>query len=291
MFRLKTFLITCLFMCMCVTGFTAERSIPDMFPDFFDILPWNVETGEYKDGRDSKITDQKDGEEHNKEVDKKATGESTETEKKDVKSIDLVVILDKSGSMYSLRSDTIGGFNSLLDEQRKKDLPVKVSLGVFNQILEAVYDRVDINEIKNMTPEDYMPQGTTALLDAVGNTLSAIQGREDVNAEGNKVLVVIITDGMENASKEWKKDDVKKLISDLQKDKGYEFVFLGADIDAVSVAQGIGIKAENSVKFKKSAAGVQSNFRAVSHMVDTVSAGESLAESAAWRKNIIEDKN
>ena len=192
--------------------------------------------------------------------------------------------------MYSMTDDTIGGFNSLLEEQRKKDIPVKVSVGMFNQVLEAKLDRVDLKDVKDLTRDDYIAQGTTALLDAVGNTLSAIKGREEVNVPENKVLVVIITDGKENASKEWKKPDVKKLIEELQ-EKGYEFVFLGADIDAVSVAGGIGISQERSMKFKKTGAGVQANFKAMSVMMDSMSAGNNLVEDAKWKNSIVEDKN
>ena len=211
------------------------------------------------------------------------------TMEKAVNSIDLVVILDKSGSMYSMVDDTIGGFNSYLDEQRKKDIPVKVSMGMFNQKLEEKYSRVDLKDVKNLTNEDYAPQGMTALFDAVGNTLSALKMDEGVNAEGNKVLVVIITDGMENASSEWTKSAVKDLIGELR-GKGYEFVFLGADIDAADVAEDIGISRETSMKFKKTGAGVKGNFKAMSVMMDTVSEGSSLVRDIKWKSAIVEDK-
>jgi len=272
-------LLSCL---LFVTGscFAKELPIPDLWSDFFDNLPWSIEEEVSK-------TPDKAAEEKREET---APSESeTAAGAKKVNSVDLVIILDKSGSMYSMTEDTIGGFNSLLDEQRKKDVPVKVSLGVFNQTLEAKYDRKDIKEIENMTAADYVPQGTTALLDAVGNTLSALKERPEVNAKGNKVLVVIITDGMENASKEWKKDSVKNLISEL-KEKGYEFVFLGADIDAVAVAEGIGINAESSMKFRKTGAGVQANFKAINVMMEAVSSGGRLMDNANWKKSIVEDK-
>ena len=293
--------ICCLMvMCFCVSGFAKEISVGDLVNDLFDILPWNVETGEYKDGREIKVEGEEkkpedvNGENEEKgrmeEEMKKKEKEAKISDKPEVKSIDLIVILDKSGSMYSMTDDTIGGFNSLLEEQRKKDIPVKVSVGMFNQILEAKLDRVDLKDVKDLTRDDYIAQGTTALLDAVGNTLSAIKGREEVNVPENKVLVVIITDGKENASKEWKKPDVKKLIEELQ-EKGYEFVFLGADIDAVSVAGGIGISQERSMKFKKTGAGVQANFKAMSVMMDSMSAGNNLVEDAKWKNSIVEDKN
>ena len=283
----------------CMTCFAKEVTVRDYMDDFFDILPWDIETGEYKDGRTIRV----DGEENKSEdvngeneekgrieEDMKKKNDEKKAEKVEVKSIDLIVILDKSGSMYSMTDDTIGGFNSLLEEQRKKELPVKVSVGMFNQVLEAKLDRVDLKDVKDMTKEDYIAQGTTALLDAVGNTLSAFKGREEVNVPDNKILVVIITDGKENASKEWKKDDVKKLIDELQ-EKGYEFVFLGADIDAVSAANDIGISRDRSMKFRKTGAGVQANFKAMSVMMDSMSAGKNLVEDAEWRNSIVEDKN
>ena len=278
----RILMVLCMLLCVCTLGFTSEKTVRDYDPDFFDMLPWNVDTGKYTDGRDfeEKIMEIFNGENEEK---------GRIAEDAVVKGIDLIVILDKSGSMYSMTDDTIGGFNSLLEEQRKKDVPVKVSVGMFNHILEAKYDRVDIKELKDMTREDYMAQGTTALLDAVGNTLSAMKEREEVNVEGNKVIVVIITDGMENASKEWKKDGVKKLITDLT-EKGYEFVFLGADIDAVSVAEDIGIEKERSMKFKKTGAGVKANFKAMSVMMNAVSEGRSLRDDASWKKSIVEDK-
>lgn len=291
-------LIMCLSIaCFCVTGFAKEKTVMDYIPDFFDILPWDVTTGEYTDGRDLP----KDGGENvekNRQMEEdaktKETQEETSVGDKEgaaapVKSIDLIIILDKSGSMYNMVEDTIGGFNSMLEEQRKKEVPVKVSVGMFNQSLEAKYDRAALADVKQLSKEEYVPSGSTALLDAVGNTLSALKTRTEVNAEGNKVLVVIITDGMENASKEWTKENVKKLISEL-KEKGYEFVFLGADIDAVSVAQGMGIDAANSVKFKKTSAGVQANFKAINVMMEAVGSGSSLADDAKWKRSIIEDK-
>ena len=127
-------------------------------------------------------------------------------------SMDLVLILDKSGSMYGLEKDTIGGFNSMLDKQRQSELPVKVTAVMFNNAVSTIYERADLDKVKNITDKEYTPQGTTALLDAVGNTLSQMKALPDIDAKGNKVLVVITTDGKENASKEWTYAKVKALI-------------------------------------------------------------------------------
>lgn len=203
-------------------------------------------------------------------------------------SMDLVLILDKSGSMYGLEKDTIGGFNSMLDKQRESDLKVRVTTVMFNNNVTTVYERADLKEVKNITEKEYTPQGTTALLDAVGNTLSAMKALPDIDAKGNKVLVVITTDGKENASKEWSYNKVKKLISELQ-EKNFEFVFLGANIDAAKTAETIGIKKQNAVKYKNTSSGVKANFRAVNAMVADYARTGSM-ESANWKKEVEEDK-
>ena len=203
-------------------------------------------------------------------------------------SMDLVLILDKSGSMYGLEKDTIGGFNYMLDKQRESKLPVKVTAVMFNNTVSTIYERTELENVKNITDKEYTPQGTTALLDAVGNTLSQMKALPDIDAKGNKVLVVITTDGKENASKEWTYDKVKKLISELQ-EKNFEFVFLGANIDAAQTAQSIGIKKENAVKYKNTSSGVKANFRAVNAMVEDYARTGSV-ESKNWRKEVEEDK-
>lgn len=280
----RILLMVCCMLVICSGAFAKQKTVLDYDPDFFNILPWYAEVDEETNGENEEKGRMEEGSEVKKE---EKTGEKTV--EKAVNSIDLVVILDKSGSMYSMVDDTIGGFNSYLDEQRKKDIPVKVSMGMFNQKLEEKYSRVDLKDVKNLTNEDYVPQGMTALFDAVGNTLSALKTDEGVNAEGNKVLVVIITDGMENASSEWTKSTVKDLIGELR-GKGYEFVFLGADIDAADVAEDIGISRETSMKFKKTGAGVKGNFKAMSVMMDTVSEGSSLVRDIKWKSAIVEDK-
>ena len=215
------------------------------------------------------------------------TNETKPKQAEKATSMDLVLILDKSGSMYGLEKDTIGGFNSMLDKQRESDLAVKVTAVMFNNQVSTIYDRTALNEVKNISEKDYTPQGTTALLDAVGNTLSKMKALEDIEAKGNKVLVVITTDGKENASKEWTYAKVKALISELQ-EKNFEFVFLGANIDAAAAAQNIGIKKQNAVKYKNTNSGVKANFRAVSAMVADYAAGE--METGNWKKEVEEDK-
>lgn len=315
---MKKFLILCLItvsMFFCLSASAKEPALTDLWPDFMKILPWDPQTGEWRDERavakdggenpekgrmeenEQAQKDQEQKELESMEKEEKGKTEEKPTEdiaKKAVKSIDIIMILDKSGSMYNMRTDTIGGFNSFLDEQRKKDIPIKVSVGLFNQALENKFDRIDLKDVPNLTDNDYTPQGTTAMLDAIGNTLSAFSGRAEVNAEGNKVLVVIITDGMENASKEWTWTNLRNIIRDLKEQKGYEFVFLGADIDAERTAENIGIQKEASMKFKKTGGrtgGVQSNFKAINVMMESMAVGNSLISDTKWKDSVVEDKN
>lgn len=315
---MKKFLVLCLLMVsmlFCFSASAKEPALTDLWPDFMKILPWDPQTGEWRDERavakdggenpekgrmeenEKNQKDQEQKELESMENEEKGKMEEKPTEdiaKKAVKSIDIIMILDKSGSMYNMRTDTIGGFNSFLDEQRKKDIPIKVSVGLFNQALENKFDRVELKDIPNLTENDYLPQGTTAMLDAIGNTLSAFSGRAEVNAEGNKVLVVIITDGMENASKEWTWSNLRNIIRDLKEQKGYEFVFLGADIDAEQTAENIGIQREASMKFRKTGGktgGVQSNFKAINVMMESMAVGNSLTSDTKWKDSVVEDKN
>ena len=278
-------------LCGCFSASAKEQSLVDIWPEFLDILPWNVKTGEYTDGRN---VAKDEGENPEMENDKKEELYGWPKKKeKEVKSIDLMVILDRSGSMYGMEKDTIGGFNSMLAEQRKKEVPVKVTLITFNQKVDTLYARKPLEEVVDMKNEDYLPQGTTALLDAVGNALVGLSADKDVNTEGNKVLVVITTDGYENASVEWTWSKVRALIKNLEAEKGYQFVFLGADINAVRVAEDMGIGPQTAVKYKKTVGttgGVQANFRAVNVMMDTVSEGESVARNLKWKDSIVEDK-
>ena len=144
---------------------------------------------------------------------------------------ELVFILDRSGSMSGLEDDTIGGFNSFIEKQKGIDGECLVSTVLFNQTSKVIYDRVSLQDIRKMTRDDYLPSGCTALIDAMGDAIHHIRNvhkyirEEDVP---EKTIFVIITDGMENASKRYSSDDVKKMVSQ-QKEAGWEFLFLGAN--------------------------------------------------------------
>ena len=175
---------------------------------------------------------------------------------------ELVFILDRSGSMSGLESDTIGGYNSFLEKQKEEDGSCLVSTVLFNQHSKVIHDRVDLVKIEKMERKDYLASGTTALIDAMGDAIHHIKNvhkyirKEDVPAN---TIFVIITDGLENASHKYSSDDVKRMVEE-QKEKGWEFLFLGANIDAVETARTYGIAEDRTSDYLCDEAGIQKNF-------------------------------
>jgi len=177
---------------------------------------------------------------------------------------EIVFILDRSGSMSGLELDTIGGFNSMLEKQRKEEGDACVSVVLFDDRTEVLYDRVDIQRIEPMNDTQYYVRGCTALLDAVGGAIHHIgnvhkYAREEDVPE--KTLFIITTDGMENASHRYSYDRVRKMI-ERQKDRyDWEFLFLGANIDAVTVAGRFGIDRSRAVRYENDAEGTSLNYK------------------------------
>lgn len=202
--------------------------------------------------------------------------------------IELVLVLDKSGSMAGLESDTIGGFNAMIEKQKALAVPVRVTTVLFNDTRDVLYERKDIHFVKPLTAKEYEVGGTTALLDAVGATILRMGQMDVTEREGTKVIFVIITDGMENASTEFTKPKVKQLISDKQEKAGWEFIYLGANIDAVEEADAIGVKKANAVTYRNTESGVRANYDAVSAFVEET-AEPSTAEKGRWRSRVEED--
>jgi len=153
-----------------------------------------------------------------------------------MKKTETVFILDRSGSMAGLESDTIGGYNSILNKQKESGEDINVTTVLFDDRYELLYDRTDIRKVKPLTEKEYYVRGTTALVDAIGRTVSRFKGQ----ASDSKVVVIITTDGYENASREYDIRAVRKMIEQ-QKEKGWEFIFMGASIDAVSTGRQFGI--------------------------------------------------
>lgn len=157
---------------------------------------------------------------------------------------EIVMLIDKSGSMYHLIDDTIGGFNGYIDSQKKIEGYAEVTTVLFSSDTQVLHDGVDIKAVEPITKNQYVPSGNTALLDAIGETIEKIQTKHDNVIEPkrpNSVLFVIITDGQENASKKYKKSQIQNMITHQQKSHHWEFVFLGANMDAVSEAASYGI--------------------------------------------------
>lgn len=201
---------------------------------------------------------------------------------------EIVFILDRSGSMSGLESDTIGGFNSLIEKQKKEEGEALVSTVLFSGASAVIHDRVPIQEVPPMTEKDYMVGGCTALLDAIGGAIHHI-GNIHKYARSEDVpqhtLFVITTDGMENASCRYDKETVKRMI-ERQKERGWEFLFLGANIDAVETARSFGIGADRAVNYHCDSRGTALNYQAINEAVCCVRMAQPL--TAAW-KNCVED--
>lgn len=174
---------------------------------------------------------------------------------------EMVFILDRSGSMHHLTNDTIGGFNSMIESQKKEDGEAYVTTVLFDDQYELLHDHVDIQDVKPITNKEYYARGCTALLDAVGKTINSIGSRLSGTSEDerpDKVIFVITTDGLENASIEFNKSTIKEMIEHQQDKYSWTFIFLGANMDAVGEAASLGINASHSHTYTASAQGTSS---------------------------------
>lgn len=203
---------------------------------------------------------------------------------------ELVFILDRSGSMCGLEGDTIGGFNSMIDRQKKAEGEAYISTVLFDNFSEVLHDRADIRNVKPMTADDYTVRGCTALLDAVGGAIRHI-GNIHKYARDEDVpehtLFVITTDGMENASRRYSAEEVKKMIERQKEKYGWEFLFLGANMDAVETAGRFGINENRAVTYQCDSAGTRLNYEALSDAITSVR--ENAPLGAQWKARIEED--
>jgi len=203
---------------------------------------------------------------------------------------ELVFILDRSGSMAGLESDTIGGFNSLIDKQKSEAGHAFVSTILFDNISETIHDRLNIQDVLPLSDKEYYVRGCTALLDAIGSTIHHIQTihkyarPEDVPG---RTLFVITTDGMENASHNYTTEQIKSLIEEKKEKNGWDFLFLGANIDAVETAGRIGIRPEMAANYHSDHEGTQLNYAVLSETVCAFRAGEPIAKD--WKAQIDAD--
>ncbi len=203
---------------------------------------------------------------------------------------EVVFILDRSGSMAGLEKDTIGGFNAMLEKQRRGEGQALISTVLFSNESAVIHDRVDAREVPPLTEREYFVCGCTALLDAVGGAIHHIgnvhkYAREEDRPE--RTLFVITTDGMENASRHYDLRRVRAMIERQKARYGWEFLFLGANIDAVDTAARLGIDADRAANFHCDAQGTQLNYEAVSDAVSAMRCAAPL--SADWKERIDSD--
>lgn len=203
---------------------------------------------------------------------------------------EIVFILDRSGSMAGLEDDTIGGFNAMIQKQKGEDGEAYVSTVLFDNHTEVIHDRVDIQKIQPLTRKDYYVRGCTALLDAVGKSIHHIgnvhkYAREEDRPE--KTIFVITTDGMENASREYTYDRVRKMIEHEQEKYSWEFLFLGANIDAAKEAARFGITEDRAANYHADRQGTAVIYEAMSEAVCNVRACRPM--SADWKHRVDED--
>ena len=203
---------------------------------------------------------------------------------------EIVFILDRSGSMAGLEGDTIGGFNSMIEKQKKEPGEALVSTVLFDNVSEVIHDRIDIQRIEPLTRNQYYVRGSTALLDAVGSAIHHIgnvhkYAREEDRPE--KTLFVITTDGMENASRKYSYDRVKMMIRRQQEKYGWEFIFLGANIDAAKEAARFGIGEDCAANYHADSTGTAVIYEAMSEVVCNVRANKPMSKE--WKRNVDAD--
>lgn len=211
---------------------------------------------------------------------------------------EIVYILDRSGSMSGLEADTIGGFNSMIEKQKQTGEKAYVSTILFDDRTEVIHDRVPIEKVDKITNKEYFVRGSTALLDAVGGAIKHIinihkYAREEDRPD--KTIFVITTDGMENASMNYNYNQVKKMIEKEQKEYGWEFIFIGANIDACAEAERFGIRRERAVNYIHDDRGTKLIYEGVSQAMcaameaDSPMAMEENLSKNKWKKEIVFD--
>ena len=206
---------------------------------------------------------------------------------------ELVFILDRSGSMQGLERDTIGGFNSMLEKHNATDGECVVTTVLFNGEYELLHERLDILKIKPITDKEYFVRGNTALLDAMGKTINKIGNDLNNALEENRpehVMFVIITDGEENASKEFTRDQIKQMVEHQTEVYKWEFIFLGANIDAFSVADSIGVQRSKTANYYADSEGTEKNFEVIHNLKSMMMKKDYSNEKAERLMKEIEDE-
>jgi uncharacterized protein YegL len=203
---------------------------------------------------------------------------------------ELVFILDRSGSMSGLESDTIGGYNAMLEKQKKEPGKANITTVLFDDSYELLHDRINLRGVAPITDKEYFVRGTTALLDAVGRTINKIGNVQKHTAEDERaehVMFVITTDGLENASREFGYERVRHLIEHQKSKYGWEFIFLGANIDAIATAERFGISKDRATNYHADSEGTLLNYEVISETVSCLRAKRKISEN--WKERIDED--
>jgi uncharacterized protein YegL len=203
---------------------------------------------------------------------------------------ELVFILDRSGSMSGLEDDTIGGYNAMLEKQKKEHGEAVITTVLFDDRYELLHDRINLRGIKPITDREYFVRGSTALLDAVGRTISKIGNAQKYTAEEERaehVMFVITTDGMENASREYSYENVRQMIEHQKSKYGWEFIFLGANIDAIAAAERFGICEDRAVNYNADSEGTRLNYEVIGETVSCMRASRPISKN--WKERIDED--
>ena len=195
---------------------------------------------------------------------------------KNNKKLDVVFILDKSGSMSGSEDNTISSFNEYLAKEKKNKFNTKITTVLFSDNYKYLHNRVDVSKVEELTHEDYYVGGCTALYDALGNTINSFERKET-----DKVLFIIITDGYENASREFDNKKIRKLI---KKHSDWEFIYIGADIDSYASGGAIGIKRDNIANYKKDARGTAKLFKAVGDFECAMMAEST--DTTSWKQDL-----
>lgn len=203
---------------------------------------------------------------------------------------ELVFILDRSGSMSGLESDTIGGYNAMLEKQKQEPGEAIITTVLFDDRYELLHDRINLRGVKPITSKEYYVRGSTALLDAMGRTINKIKNAQEHTAEEERaehVLFVITTDGMENASREYSFEKVRRMVEHQKNEHGWEFIFLGANIDAIETAEQFGIASDRAANFHADGQGTSLNFEVLSETVSCLRTKHEISEN--WKERIDED--
>lgn len=203
---------------------------------------------------------------------------------------ELVFILDRSGSMSGLESDTIGGYNAMLEKQKKEQGEAVITTVLFDDKYELLHDRINLKGIEPITDKEYFVRGSTALLDAVGKTINKIGNVQKHTAEDQRaehVMFVITTDGMENASREFSYEKIRQMIERQKSKYGWEFIFLGANIDAVAAAERFGISKDRASNYNADSEGTLLNYEVISETVSCMRSNRVISED--WKDRIEKD--